>query len=103
MVPKKKRVSSALFPILMKTGKVRSTPAFSLRLLPSEKPAHLAIVVSKGVAKGAVERNKIRRRWYSALMPMLPKTGTYVFFIKKPGILLSLKEIVLESTPFFPK
>jgi ribonuclease P protein component len=92
MIPKKKRVSRSIFPEVIQKGKIRSTPAFSLRFLTNKGQSKGSVVVSKAVLKSAVARNTLKRRWYKALLPFLPETGVYVLFLKKEAIKLSLKE-----------
>ncbi len=92
MISKNKRIPRALFPTVMK-GRVVHGSAFSLRIITSKAQSKLAVVVSKTIAKSAVKRNTLRRRFYDAAYPLLPKTGIYAIFLKKPSISSSFKEI----------
>jgi len=66
MLPKKKRLTRALFkPLLAASGQVHSTH-FWLKAAPAEA-LRLGVSVSKKVAKSAVARNRIRRRVYAEL------------------------------------
>ena len=85
----------------MKSRKVISRPAFSLRVLPSDEASKISVVVSKAVSKCAVTRNTLRRRFYSAIAVVVPKTGTYVFFLKKEAVQSYFKDICEAVTEEF--
>lgn len=70
MLPKNKRISKDSFKTILQKGTSYHTENFTLRVLPSEKEG-FAVLVSKKVAKGAVDRNRIRRRVYSVLRDSL--------------------------------
>ncbi len=63
----------------------------SLTFMPNARgKTRLAVVVSKKVAKSAVSRNRIRRRVYAAIQPLLPElTGPLdaIFTIYSPEVL----------------
>lgn len=101
MLPQKKRVSKRSFPLIMRSRKVISRPAFSLRVLPLNEGSKVSVVVSKAVSKSAVTRNTLRRRFYSAIAVVVPKTGTYVFFLKKEAAQYSFKDICESVTEVF--
>jgi ribonuclease P protein component len=98
MLPKNRRVSKPLFDKVLKEGSVLHSPLFSLRFLPKnlDKYSHIAIVAPKSVAKGAVERNKLRRRGYSAVASFSIIPSICLFFFKKEAKSSSLKELSLE-------
>jgi ribonuclease P protein component len=52
-----------------------------------EKSLHVSVVVSKKIEKGAVQRNKIRRRLYDIVRKYHKEnvvTGVYIFLVKAP-------------------
>lgn len=71
MLPKNKRISKDSFKSILLKGIPYHATNFTLRTLPSEKEG-FAVLVSKKVAKSAVDRNRIRRRVYSLLRDVLP-------------------------------
>jgi ribonuclease P protein component len=56
-------------------GKTVRSPQLALRYVPNErrKLSRCAVVVSKTVSKSAVSRNRIRRRLYENVRPLLPE------------------------------
>ena len=107
MFPKGKRVSRALFQGISNSGKLVSTPFFSLRMNINTSPQpsperrggnanRYSIVVSKAVAKKAVDRNKIRRRVSEALKKQehsIPSNTIYILYAKKPILQATFKDI----------
>jgi len=74
----------------MRRGKVFHSPHLTLRALKQEESckewAQFAFVVSKKVAKKAVERNILKRKGYDAAHKIIKKTKPCflcVFFLKK--------------------
>jgi len=111
MFPKKNRITKTGFDALLKKGSVFHSPYFSLRY--SKKDGSLpqfAFVVSKKVAKNAVERNILRRRGFSSLreLGVLEKNSkwngfTCAFFFKKEAKALSFQEIKKEIEELLKK
>lgn len=70
---------------LYQHGKTVRRAQMSLVFMPNEKGfTRVAVVVSKKVAKSAVERNRIRRRVFEALrinFDLLPPKTDYAFVI----------------------
>lgn len=66
-------------------GKTVRRAQMSLVFVPNDKGfTRIAVVVSKKVAKSAVERNKIRRRVFEALrlnFDLIPKNNDYIFVV----------------------
>ncbi|MCX6735672.1 MAG: ribonuclease P protein component [Candidatus Parcubacteria bacterium] len=104
MFPKKNRITKTRFDELMKKGRVLHSPSFSLRyskglnVLP-----RFAFVVSKKVAKNAVDRNLLRRRGFSILrdLGILKQENVWkgffgTFFYKKEGKEMKIKELKKE-------
>ena len=69
MLPKKIRLTTALFDQVYKLGKVQHSRSFLVRStpLPSGSLSRFAVAVSKKVAPTAVLRNKIKRIVYNAV------------------------------------
>ena len=85
-------------------GKTVRKPQMSLVYVKNTRGfTRVAVVVSKKVAKSAVERNKIRRRVYEAVrlnFDKIPKKTDYIFVVfKKEMIKMNfeeLQEMILE-------
>lgn len=89
MLSKKRRVSTALFPKAIKTGRQISFGHFSFKWSkdPGAKESRFSFVVSSGVSKKATKRNLIKRRGYS-IIKKYDKTLTKapiigIFFARK--------------------
>ena len=67
MLPSKDRLSFREVEEIFEKGERRAAPLLSLIFLPSKDRTAFGVTVSKKVAQNAVDRNKIRRRIYSAL------------------------------------
>lgn len=92
MLSKNKRVTKELFQKIMKAGGSLGSPFFLFRYIKSDKPQY-AFVAPKGVAKKAVDRNKLRRIGYNALNLSSLKNFSGIFFYKKQGKNASPQEI----------
>ncbi|MCX6738866.1 MAG: ribonuclease P protein component [Candidatus Parcubacteria bacterium] len=111
MFPKKNRITKTGFDELMKKGRVLHSHSFSLRyskgvnVLP-----RFAFVVSKKVAKNAVDRNVLRRRGFSLLRDLgilkkedLWKGFSGAFFYKKEGKEVKNSELKKEIEEILKK
>lgn len=88
MLPKKRRISRALFSDLLKERNFVYSEHFTLRFsFPKENTlSRIGVSVSKKVSKSAVKRNLIRRRSYAAITNILaPKSLGLFLLIAKPG------------------
>lgn len=90
MLPRSKRLTTAIFDEVFTTGRTAHSALFTLRMKKTDGPSRFAISVSKKIAKSAVVRNKIRRRTYSALRAILEnpksfKCNVHVVLIAKNG------------------
>lgn len=100
MLPKKNRISRALFVNLLKDGAFfhSTTASFRVVRMAPNSPSRFSFVVSKKVSKSAITRNLLRRRGYSVLQNTLGrekmKTGGFLgaFFLKKGVEKLKFKE-----------
>ncbi|HEY4503562.1 MAG TPA: ribonuclease P protein component [Candidatus Paceibacterota bacterium] len=88
MLPNQKRLTTTLFKDTIDGGMTYHSSLFILKLLKTIGPSRFSVSVPKKVAKSAVERNKIRRRVYSAIRILYPKIkeGFYGVFISKDSI-----------------
>jgi len=89
MLPKKKRLSTALFKKVISIGNSAHAEFFVVRYIKDKSPLRFAVSVPKKVSKTAVERNKVRRRIYSAINSFkdLSIENMKVILIAKPNIL----------------
>ncbi len=88
MVDKHTRISRADFPAIMQSGRRFHSPSVSAVFVPHPTP-RISVVVSKKVAKSAVDRNRLRRRVYGVVehfMAEQPLSATVIFLLK-PGAL----------------
>ncbi len=90
MIPKHKRLTTSLFKEVFLGGKSVFGPQISLVYIKQNENQHsrFSFSVSKKVAKTAVLRNRIRRRGYVALAPLLSTETVPVF-----GVLVVKKDI----------
>ncbi|HYF10407.1 MAG TPA: ribonuclease P protein component [Candidatus Paceibacterota bacterium] len=96
MLPKTSRFTRAEFDALLKGGRVRNYPLFSLRFAPGFVGRKAAVVVSKKEAALASLRNRARRRVYAALRPslsLLPARTGVAFFLRKGSLTATPAEL----------
>lgn len=98
MLPKKIRLTTAIFDQVFKTGKVQHSRSFWMRsfALPVGLPSQFAVAVSKKVTPTAVLRNKIKRIVYQSVEAadtsvLADRPGNMVIFGVKSDI---------SNTPF---
>lgn len=102
MLPKKERLSRAEFNRFFSAGKRVHSPSLQYIYTP-HTALHVSVVVSKKVAKLAVQRNKIRKRIYDIVRHYRAENGlTGVFIIlTKAGVssmtYVSLKEEIRST------
>ena len=104
MIPKKIRLTTALFDQVFKTGRVQHSERFWMRsfLLPVGLPSRFAVAVPKKVGKTAVMRNKTKRLVYKAVevfdkAVLANQSGHMVIFgVKKDVSKLPFTEIAQE-------
>lgn len=72
MLPSPFRLSKISFKTLLEKGCAVHSSSFTLRYRQVPHSTKFAVVVSKKVAKTAVERNTLRRRIYPVLRTILP-------------------------------
>jgi ribonuclease P protein component len=99
MLPRQKRVTTSLFPSVLK-GRISHSAVFSLRVAPSDgKITRFSVVVPKKVLAKATDRNKLKRRTLAiikTLYPTIKKPVLAVFFAKKGADALTSKQIETE-------
>lgn len=77
MLPKRSRLTTADVRQVIKAGRSVRGMGISLKYEPA-KSVQVAVVVSKRVAKRAIERNRLRRLVYRSL-PSLPQVRVVLF------------------------
>jgi ribonuclease P protein component len=83
MLSKKSRIGRRGLEEVLRAGKSFRTSYFSIKYLYSESALQCAVVLSKKIAKKAVERNRVRRAVYRALAPHTSKRkGRMVVFVQ---------------------
>jgi len=92
MLSKNKRVSKKLFTEILEKGLVLYGDFFIFKYVHSKNP-HFSVVVSKKILKGAVARNKLKRKGYNAIREIKTEDISGIFFYKKSGINKNFKEI----------
>lgn len=107
MLPKKNRIPREIFDPLWKSGKRLASPLFSFQYVPSPNAdSRFSAVVSKKVAKTAVQRNSIRRKVYNSLkniIPLIKKPIHATFHVKTAILQASLAEIEKETKDLLQK
>lgn len=84
MLPKKGRLTAEQVKNVLAQGRSVRTPLLSAKHIRGEGPVRVSAVVPKKVAKGAVERNRIRRALYRALLSFDVQGASVVFVQKIP-------------------
>ncbi len=107
MLPRKRRITTALFDTVLEKGFTFYSPHFSLRLLkvPGEE-SRFSVAVSKKVAKKAVVRNLFRRRTRSAIEKLLPTLASGyhgIFFVKTSIDTVLFKDLFIEVETLLKK
>ncbi len=108
MLPKQKRLSGRDITQLFKGGKTTGMPFFVARYTKEgETGIRCAVIAPKTIAKTAVLRNSLRRKWYASLRQALasvsPKPGMYAFVLKKEAISAVPIDRNRAFTSFFSK
>ena len=106
MLPSSKRLSIPLLKTVMDKGRLVHSSLFSVKILKTAHSSRFSVVVSKKIAKSAVDRNKTRRRTFAALSTLYGRItpGTHaVFMVKAPLLKASLQEITHALEEFFVK
>ena len=83
MIKKRMRLRAAEVKETMKMGRLYRSAGVSVKFFPEKGAFRAAVVVSKSIARGAVERNRIRRALYRSLPHTSLPHGRAVFFIQK--------------------
>jgi ribonuclease P protein component len=109
MLPHSQRLSTAVFDEVFKSGRLVHTGLFTVKVKSTTGTSRFAVSVSKKIAKNAVDRNKIRRRTYSAIGVVLKgkksiKKPICGVFVSKKGVeKASMDEIKADILAFFVK
>jgi ribonuclease P protein component len=97
MLSRSQRLTIPLFQKVIDEGRLFHSPFFSAKMIKVPGESRFAIAVSKKLAKNATERNKIRRRVYSALRT-LPLRGVHAILMPKAPVLTAPYAKVAEET-----
>lgn len=103
MLPRSKRLSVSLFTNVLANGKIVHSPLFTARILKTaashDGSSRFSAVISKKIAKTAVERNKFRRRIYTSLSSLEKRVlpGFHIILMAKPTITKRLPKDVSED------
>ncbi|MFA6143013.1 MAG: ribonuclease P protein component [Candidatus Omnitrophota bacterium] len=110
MLPRSQRLSVGQFGIVMEKGRVFHSTLFLIRVLKTGSGIKVAAVAPQKAAKKAVDRNKMRRKIYEAVVPPLSKydgksaTGYHVIVFAKPAAAAAeFKDIVSDINTVFVK
>ena len=98
MLPKKQRVSRKLFEVVYRASGTFSSPFFVLKVALAPE-SRFAFSVSVKICPEAVDRNKLRRRGYSAARNLLLQIKTpaiFLFIVRKGAEKLNFKKLQEE-------
>ena len=106
MLARKNRISRNEFPSSKTKGARFFSTSFSITIYITEGNTRFSVVVSKKVAKRAVDRNYLRRQFYSLVEPhlkIITKKVKIVIYpkseaLKMPFLLLQKELIVVLQT-----
>ncbi|OHA88175.1 MAG: ribonuclease P protein component [Candidatus Zambryskibacteria bacterium RIFCSPHIGHO2_01_FULL_43_27] len=101
MLPKKNKISIRMFPKERRPIKSMGSDSLSLSVFFQTKDdvPRASVVISKKIAKTAVERNKIRRRIFSILRKHITSArdgSLLVFHAKKPVLHKKFADLEVE-------
>lgn len=91
MLSKGQRLTRSEFQAVFESGTRTGNSAFTYINKPAEEPK-AAIVISKKLLPGAVDRNRFRRKLYN-LIKKIGLTTTSIILVKKPALTLSKEEL----------
>lgn len=107
MLSKQNRVSSADIATLFTTAKPAGMPFFVARRISRPGRLQCVVIAPKTVAKQAVLRNSLRRKWSAALRAALagttPPPGIYAFTLKKEALSVPLPERIAAFSAYFKR
>ena len=108
MLPKQKRLSGRDITQLFSGGKTTGMPFFVVRYSrETTGTVRCAIIAPKTIAKTAVARNSLRRKWYASIDQALnttkPAFSRYAFVLKKEAIPLTPAERTQTLVTYFSK
>jgi ribonuclease P protein component len=98
MVAKQARISRTDFPAILQSGKRFHSTHASAVVVPAPTP-RVSVVVSKKVAKQAVDRNRLRRRVYGVAERFIAESPLpyAVIFLLRPGALRVARQALAEE------
>ena len=105
MLPKKRKIDSSTIKKVLNKGVTYSSPLFSLKVMKNTLNSGFSVSVSSRITETKVERNRIKRRVYNALVPIVKdvRIGQGFIFVKKYPTHVSFKEVSRELLDLFVK
>ncbi len=104
MLLRKNRLSRKEFGLVLGSRVFANGTHFLLKKGLDSSVPKIAVSVSKKVSKSSVTRNKIRRRVYSTLRPLIGSlSGTYLFTAKKGAEKIKGEDLKEEVTELLNK
>ncbi len=97
MLPKANRLNKLLFKLVSKKGKKVSSNPKMIFLLSKDNSFKTSIVVPKKTLKKAVDRNRLRRRIYSAISKIESKPKGWLIIYPSPHYLKSEFQIIKDD------
>ena len=108
MLDSKKKISAQEFDVFLKKGIKKTSKHFRISFIVSKNKDYTkyAVVISKKIAKSAVERNKNKRKIYKIISQIYPQflDKKYVFiFIQKNILKINENELKEEISLLLKK
>lgn len=100
MLPKSRRISQAQAKEVFTRGRSSHSPSFTVKTVGTQGDTRFAISISKKVLPSAVDRNRLRRRIYSAIAKLIPniRKGFLVgFLVKSEARNMSFADLSVET------
>jgi ribonuclease P protein component len=104
MLPGRSRITTRSVDTVLKEGQTSFAPHLTLRFQRAAQTT-VGFVVPHSLGLSATSRNRLRRRGYAIIRPLLPNTPshTLLFFFKKGAEHLSSTEIKTEIKTLLDK
>lgn len=99
MLSRSEKLTKEQLEHVIEKGRVFHSPLFTLRVIKTDSSGKLAAIVSKKVAKKAVDRNKARRWIYAAVRAVAAKSlpPYHIALFAKEGIFRTDFSGIIES------
>ncbi|MFA6295639.1 MAG: ribonuclease P protein component [Candidatus Paceibacterota bacterium] len=106
MLPRSKRLSVEQFNAVIEKGRVFNSTLFLMRILRVESSMRIASVVPQKIAKKATDRNKLRRKMYEVITPLLKNVvGEFhaIVLAKSTAIKAEFTDLTTDMRAIFVK